>query len=123
MSDAESPNITSPSGAPEPSSAQRGDAMAVMNRADILRPVSATDVSLAVDPARSDVVTAQFWNGDHRAYGAFAQVTETAAVVTVEVMVGVLPEAEGLPSPAVAELQRLDIPLSSPLASRRLVSR
>ena len=99
------------------------DAFAVDDRADILRPVVATDVSLAPDPERPNVVTAQFWSGDHRAYGASARVTETDTEVTIDILVGVLPEAEGLPSPAVAELQRLDIPLSSPLAGRRLTSR
>ena len=98
MSDEESLNITSRPGAAQPTSAAPGDAIVVENRVDVLRPVPVTDVSLRVDPARPDVVIAEFWNGDHRAYGAFAEVTETAAAVTVEVVVGVLPRPKVYPA-------------------------
>lgn len=122
MSDDEQANIISPrSGVPGQLAA--GSVFRVNDRPDILRPEKATDVSLIIDPARSDLAWARFWNGDHRSYGATVRVTETDSVVIVEILVGILPEAEGLPAPAVAELQELEIPLQAPLAGRQLLSR
>ena len=123
MPDDELPNITSPrSGAPNHVSEPSGGAVAVTDRRDILRPVRASDVGLRPEPARPDVIIAEFWSGDHRSHGASARVTETDSEVNVEIFVGVLPEAEGRPASAIAELQRLSIHLSAPLAGRRLTS-
>jgi hypothetical protein len=49
-----------------------------------------------------------------------SQVTETPGDVTIEIFTGVLPEAEGQPCPAVAELQEMEIQLTEPLGNRRL---
>ena len=120
MSDDDVANITSPASRPPDQDAESGGAFAVANRGDVLRPTRVPDVVLTTDPARPDVVTAEFWNGDHGSHGATAQVVENDSEVKVDVFVGVLPEAEGRPAPAIAELQRLDIPLAAPLAGRRL---
>lgn len=120
MSD-EQANIVSP-GSSGPGQPAAGGPFRVSDRADILRPETASNVSLITDPARSDVVWARFWGGDHRSYGATARVTETDSKVIVEVLVGTLPEAEGLPASAIAELQELEIPLQAPLATRTLLS-
>lgn len=92
----------------------------VVPRSDLLDPKSAPKVSLVPDPARGNVVLARFWNGDHTCYGAMPQVTETADAVIVEIFTGVLPEAEGKPCKAVAELQELEIQLAAPLGNRPL---
>jgi hypothetical protein len=124
VSDNDQQNITSPrSGGPNYVSGRSGGAIAVADRPDILHRVRASGVGLRTDPARPDVIIAEFWSGDHRSHGANAHVTETNSEVNVEIFVGVLPEAEGRPASAIAELQRLSIHLSTPLAGRRLTSR
>ena len=92
----------------------------VRDRPDIVDPVPVSSTTLMRDPTRDDGVIARFWNGDHRAYGATARVTETGADVHVAVLAGALPEAADVPVSAVAELQELQIVLSAPLAARRL---
>jgi hypothetical protein len=51
-----------------------------------------------------------------------SQVTETPEGVSIQIVTGVLPEAEGQPCPAVAELQELEVPLRTPLGDRRLTT-
>jgi hypothetical protein len=121
-SDDDRSNITSAGSAPQDRGAESPAGFLVVDRPDLLQPVRVADVELAPDPARPGVVTAEFWNGDHRSYGAKASVTETSAEVRVEVFVGVLPDADDQPAAAVAERQRLEIGLGSPLGGRRLVA-
>jgi hypothetical protein len=92
----------------------------IASRQDLLQLQRASDVSLVPHPEKVDSVVARFWNGDHRCYGAMSRVTETPAAVTVEIFTGVLPEANGQPCTAVAELQELEIKLAGPLAGRTL---
>lgn len=92
----------------------------IESRQDLLQLQRASDVSLVPHPERVDSVVARFWNGDHRCYGAMSKVTETPAAVTVEIFTGVLPEADGQPCTAVAELQDLEIELTAPLGGRAL---
>ena len=110
-------NIVSPQG--RGGEASQG-ARRVVSRNNLLDLKNVPKVSLVPDPARGDLVLARFWNGDHTCYGAMSQVTETAAAVTVEIFTGVLPEAEGKPCKAVAELQELEIQLAAPLGDRLL---
>jgi hypothetical protein len=92
----------------------------VRDRPDIVDPVPVSSITLARDPTRDDGVIARFWNGDHRAYGATARVTETGADVHVTVLSGALPEAANESASAVAELQELQIVLAAPVGARHL---
>ena len=113
------PNIASPPGGAAGSGVPE-QPYPVVSRNDLLNLTRASEVSLVPKPGCGDHVLARFSNGSHACYGAMSQVTESPGDVTIEIFTGVLPEAEGRPCPAVAELQEMEIQLSGPLGNRRL---
>jgi hypothetical protein len=113
-------NISSTPDGPSPR--ERVRARRVQPRADLRHLTHAGDVTLTPDAERDDVIHARFWNGDEACYGAAARVTETVSAVSVEVVTGVLPEAEGRPCRAIAVFQELEVVLAAPLGTRSLRS-
>ncbi|MFZ2528636.1 MAG: hypothetical protein WAX14_13445 [Rhodococcus sp. (in: high G+C Gram-positive bacteria)] len=105
---------------PLPEEPTPADATVFTARTGLLdpQPVAVTSWS----PVADDRIAVHFQTGTPECYGVDATVTETTTSVSVSLLGGMLPEAEGQMCIMVAVDGVLEVPLQSPLAERTVTT-